>query len=67
MTRETLSEVRRYFSIRGGDTVLEATPSGWIRWDRWDGPVATSIWKLDSPELVELTEDEAQRLIAKVR
>jgi len=62
-TTEELSTAKRYFQIRGGATVLEATGAHWIRWDRLDGPVATSIWRLDSPGLTELTEAEARKLI----
>lgn len=68
MSAATLTAESRFFRIRGGETVVEALPSGsWIRWDRWDGPVGTSIWKLDSPELVELTEEAARILIRTPR
>lgn len=64
MSAEELSPQSSYFRIRGGDTVLEARSTGWIRWDRWDGPVATSIWTADRPELIALTEAEARGIIA---
>lgn len=68
MSAATLTAESRFFKIRGGETVVEALPSGsWIRWDRWDGPVGTSIWKLDSPELIELTEAAAKILIRTLR
>lgn len=64
MSAATLTAESRFFRIRGGETVVEALPSGdWIRHDRWDGPVGTSIWSLDSPELTELTEAAARILI----
>lgn len=64
MSSETLA-ASRFFRIRGGDTVVEAQPSGWIRWDRWDGPVETSIWSVDSPELEEISEPEARKIIGE--
>lgn len=55
----------RYFLISGGTTVLEAQDGKWIRWDRWDGPVETSIgWTAETPTLKEITREEALALRA---
>lgn len=63
MTREELTPRPRYFRIAGGNTVLETSEGRWTRWDHIDGPVGTSIWRLDSPGLTELTEPDARKLI----
>ena len=63
MAAETTAPRTRYFRISGGNTVLQAEGSRWTRYDRIDGPVATSIWRLDSPGLTELTESDAHALI----
>jgi len=68
MATETSSiTTPRYFKIPGGTTVLVADGHRWIRWDQIDGPVETSIWRLDSPGLTELTELEAKLLISSGR
>lgn len=58
--------VSRYFRIKGGDTVVELRGESWIRWDRWDGPVGTSIWTVDSPELNEIDPAEAAEVIRSI-
>ena len=57
----------RYFRIKGGNTVLEFNGSKWIRWDNWDGPIETSIWKIENPALSEIKEPEAKLLIQAIR
>lgn len=58
--------VSRYFRIRGGDTIVELKGDAWTRWDRWDGPVGTSIWTAESPELNEIDATEAAEVIRSI-
>ena len=67
MATETTTPRPRYFRIPGGNTVLQADGGSWTRWDEIDGPVATSIWRLDSPGLTELNEEDARALIGTLR
>ena len=60
------TESTKYFQLDGGDTVIVKEPSGWVRWDKWDGVLSTNVaWAEDSPRLREVSREEAFELLKK--